>query len=591
MANQIFENLLRESQIQFNEIQRKTRLISFLRLLVGLGILITFYLFLRRQDFTYLWSALALLLVFIGLIRKFAQLSFDKKLAQAKVDINQNELDFLRDGRLKFEGGEEFIDPNHPYAYDLDFFGNHSLFQVMNRTETFIGKQTLAQKLLRKSNQENILKTQQAIQELTSETEWRQEVRAYGKIAEDNHEVYENIQQWTKIESRTLSKMMVIASYALPVIFISLLFVNSIFDKDWDSLLVLFFLFNVGVVGSEAKNIKKELIGSTKIDRTLKNYSQIFAQIENKDFESIALQDLKKRLNASGRLASAEVRKLSQLFDQLESINNPFGAALFNGFLLFHLHTLRGFQRWKSENVSVIMDWLEVIGEVEFLNSGANFSQVNPEFIFPELNDTRHLAFQQLGHPLLKKHKRVTSDVEFSQQNFIILTGSNMSGKSTFLRSLGVNMVLAGMGAPVCASKANVHPMPVLVSMRVSDSLNDNESFFFAEVKSLKEIMVAAEKEVSFVLLDEILRGTNSDDKRTGTVEVLKKIISKNAIGALATHDLKVCETAAEYPNQLVNKCFEVEIVDNELFFDYKLREGVCKNKSATFLMKKMGVI
>jgi DNA mismatch repair ATPase MutS len=166
-----------------------------------------------------------------------------------------------------------------------------------------------------------------------------------------------------------------------------------------------------------------------------------------------------------------------------------------------------------------------------------------------------------------------------------------MSGKSTFLRSLGVNMVLAGIGAPICSTKASVHPIPVYVSMRISDSLNDSESLFFAEVKRLKEVMDAADKEICFVLLDEILRGTNSDDKRTGTVEVVKKIISKNAIGAIATHDLKVCDTTAEFPNQLTNKCFEVEIVNDELFFDYKLREGVCKNKSATFLMQKMGVI
>ena len=166
-----------------------------------------------------------------------------------------------------------------------------------------------------------------------------------------------------------------------------------------------------------------------------------------------------------------------------------------------------------------------------------------------------------------------------------------MSGKSTFLRSLGINMVLAGTGSPICASKANIHPLNVLVSMRLSDSLSDNESYFFAEVKRLKEIMDKADKTISFVLLDEILRGTNSDDKRTGTVEVIKKIIGKKVVGAIATHDLKVCDTTQEYPETLTNKCFEVEIINNELVFDYKLRDGVCKNKSATFLMKKMQVI
>jgi DNA mismatch repair ATPase MutS len=173
----------------------------------------------------------------------------------------------------------------------------------------------------------------------------------------------------------------------------------------------------------------------------------------------------------------------------------------------------------------------------------------------------------------------------------MILTGSNMSGKSTFLRSLGINMVLSGIGSVVCAKEANVHPLPVLVSMRLSDSLSDSESYFFAEIKRLKQIMDDLEENAAFVLLDEILRGTNSDDKRNGTIEVVKKVIANKAIGAIATHDIEVCQTTKDYPDILTNKCFEVEIKNDDLHFDYKLRDGICQNKSATFLMKKMGVI
>ena len=166
-----------------------------------------------------------------------------------------------------------------------------------------------------------------------------------------------------------------------------------------------------------------------------------------------------------------------------------------------------------------------------------------------------------------------------------------MSGKSTFLRTLGINMVLAGIGSPICSTKANVHPLNVIVSMRQTDSLNDGESYFFAEVKRLRQIMDKLQSEICFVLLDEVLKGTNSDDKQTGTIEVIKKIISKNAIGSIATHDLEVCQTTNDYPNKLINKCFEVEIINNNLSFDYKLKDGICRNKSATFLMKKMNVI
>ena len=239
----------------------------------------------------------------------------------------------------------------------------------------------------------------------------------------------------------------------------------------------------------------------------------------------------------------------------------------------------------------VLEEWLEVIGEFEMLNSLANFSYNNPDFVYPTLNSNYEIAFSNLSHPLLNPATRVGNEVQFQPQSFMILTGSNMSGKSTFLRSLGINMVLSGMGSPVCASQANVHPLPVLVSMRLSDSLSDSESYFFAEIKRLKQIMDELEANPAFVLLDEILRGTNSDDKRNGTIEVVKKVIAKKAIGAIATHDIEVCLTTNEFPDILTNKCFEVEISNNELHFDYTLRDGICKNKSATFLMKKMGVI
>ncbi|MFN3785152.1 MAG: MutS-related protein, partial [Spirosomataceae bacterium] len=180
-------------------------------------------------------------------------------------------------------------------------------------------------------------------------------------------------------------------------------------------------------------------------------------------------------------------------------------------------------------------------------------------------NDKYQIDFKDLSHPLLNSRSRVTNEVSFHPQSFLILTGSNMSGKSTFLRSLGVNMVLAGIGAPVCATAAKVHPLPVLVSMRLSDSLADSESYFFAEIKRLKQIMDELECKPAFVLLDEILRGTNSDDKRNGTIEVVKKAIGKKAIGAIATHDIEVCLTTNEYPNVLTNKCFEVEIINDDL--------------------------
>jgi hypothetical protein len=591
VISQNYQVLLEKNREILNQVKSKAKGVSFARLITILTLVFCAYSFFKSYSAVFAVLSLLLLVGFIVLVKWYSKLSSQRKIAQALVEINENEIGFLENKIIPFPDGREFIDPTHAYSYDLDFFGEKSLFHVLNRTETFVGSQTLATKLQTLQSEATILKNQAAIEELAAKIEWRQEITAFAKVTDDSKEVFKNLESWTKTDKTILPQFLNIVSYVMPVITIGLTVYNTVFDAGLGNYCLILFLINLGIFSRQLKTIKKELISSTKIDRTLRSYSLILERIETEEFNAEALNELKNRLNNSTKSASQEIKKLSQLFDQLESILNPFGAILFNGFLLFHIHTLRGFRQWKNDNAANIIDWLKVMGEMEALNSLANFRYNNPDFSFPALNSNYEITFEGLGHPLLSKSQRVTSDIAFVKEKFIILTGSNMSGKSTFLRSLGVNMVLAGIGAPVCAAKANIHPIPVYVSMRVSDSLNDNESFFFAEVKRLKEVMDAADKKISFVLLDEILRGTNSDDKRTGTVEVVKKILSKNAIGAIATHDLKVCDTTADYPDQLTNKCFEVEIVNDELYFDYKLREGVCKNKSATFLMEKMGVI
>src|SRR5690606_10499954 len=201
------------------------------------------------------------------------------------------------------------------------------------------------------------------------------------------------------------------------------------------------------------------------------------------------------------------------------------------------------------------------------------------------------ISFNDLGHPLISKEKRVRNSIDFSQKHFAILTGSNMSGKSTFLRTVGINLVLSYAGTPIDCTQASVDPLPLWVSMRLTDSLSDSESFFFAEVKRLKQIVTEAENQSVFVLLGEILKGTNSDDKKTGTVGVIVKLHQLKAMGMIATHDLEVCQITARHPETMIKKRFEVEIINNELHFDYLLKDGICQNKNATFIMKKMEII
>lgn len=577
---------------QLYSLNKKYNSISFFRLMAIVFFLVALYYFVQT-DKNY-WGVLAFLsfATFLILMRYHSTLLIQKQLLQALVEVNENEIAYLQREKIPFEEGSEFNDFNHPYSYDLDIFGTHSLFQNLNRTATFIGKKTLAERLTTILSNDEIEENQTAIQELSDQLDWRQEFLALAKVSQDTQSSYENLLKWSVFNSKPIALVSRIISFVLPALFIGFLVTYLVtFQSVYLTILSYLFVCNMAFMGLFFKRIQAEIAHTADIDKTIHQYSLLLQKIESETFTSKKLKDLQKKLMFEKVQASGHLKELSELFSKMDTIANLITASLFNGTVLYHFHVLYSLIAWKREHVKAIKNWLEVIGEFEMLNSVANFSFNNPDFVYPKLNTQFEITFSDLSHPLLNPITRIGNDISFQPESFLILTGSNMSGKSTFLRSLGINMVLAGMGSPVCAAKANVHPLPVLVSMRLSDSLSDSESYFFAEIKRLKQIMDALENQPAFVLLDEILRGTNSDDKRNGTIEVIKKVIAKNAIGAIATHDIEVCLTTNEYPNILTNTCFEVEIIADELHFDYKLRNGICKNKSATFLMKKMGVI
>lgn len=588
----MYTQLAQEYRVQLKSINRKYNTISLFRLVVAVLFLVNAYLAIDHYQNYHLVIGCLLIAIFIAVMRFHATIDLKRKLKQNLLKINTTELDYLKDNTLPFENGIEYVDFKHEYAYDLDIFGADSLFQHLNRTATFSGKKTLANQLLVQQSQEQILKNQEAIQELAKDLTWRQDFEAHAKLSSDSEKLYQKLKTWSTAPSAPIGKFMGFLSYATPLLFVLSVTIYY-FTREYVFLSIssFIFVFNLGLLGQFFKRIMIENANSDTIDKALLHYSTLLTKIEKSTFTSLYLIDLQQQLLVNKEKTSVKIKKLSELFARLDSISNLIATPILNGTFLFHLHTLKALIDWKKKNGSQLMKAIDIMGEVEMLNSLANFAYNNPNYAFPKLNDSYQIQFTDLSHPLLNNNSRIGNDVDFRKENFIVLTGSNMSGKSTFLRSLGINMVLAGTGAPVCASEANVHPLKVLVSMRLSDSLSDSTSYFFAEIKRLKQIMDNLQNERSFVLLDEILRGTNSDDKRNGTIEVIKKMIAQNAIGAIATHDTEVCLTTNDYPNQLVNKSFEVAIVDNELYFDYKLRDGICQNKSATFIMKKWGVI
>lgn len=588
----VYQTLEHQYSQDYQKLQKQSNLLSALRLFFIIAFFVLFYYWLKTSLMAYVWVFSVCIAAFVALVIYYLKIAFKKRIKSHLVEINKKEYDYLTNNKLHFNNGTEYINPKHPYSYDLDIFGEKSLFHHINRTVTYVGGKTLASALCKRLNMEEIQTVQQAVQELKEKLNWRQRFAALAHEVNDSRQTHEDILKWAGEKPLMLSKIVRIACYVLPVLFIvSLVLAIATKDPLFRYMCEMLFVANLVLTSSQVGKIKKQLVNATRIDRIIKNYGLLLAEIENEHFESEQLSEWQQRLKLHDTYASKHFKKLSYLFGQLENIQNLLVSVLLNGLMLYHLHMYKKLTAWKIQLADNIALWVETIGEFESTSSVANFSYNNPSFAYPSLNKNFDIAFEDMGHPLIGATKRVTNSVNFVQHPFIILTGSNMSGKSTFLRSLGVNMVLAGMGAPVCASSAKVHPLDVWVSMRLSDSLSDNESYFFAEIKRLREIIDATNAGSCFVLLDEILRGTNSDDKRTGTVEMIKNMAQADVFGAIATHDLEVCHIVPQFSSKLTNKCFEADIYDNELHFDYRLREGVCKNKNATFLMKKMGII
>lgn len=589
---QTYETLAGQYKTQYETLQKRYNSLSICRLVIAIAAIALYYSFGTKHHYLSLIAAILLTIAFVVLMKLHQKAGYQKLQAKTLQTINEEELAYLTMQQLPFYDGGDFAQPNHAYSADLDLFGKRSLYQHLNRTATSMGKEALAANLLEASAPGTIMEIQQATQELASKLEARQAFYAAGRMANDNEDIYKRLLHWTKEEDTLVPRFLLIACYLLPlalILAIAMYFITK--ENIYWSIINKLVPLNLVVYFFQFKNIKKALFSTERINEMLKAYGTMLSLIEASSYESPYLKGLQDKLKTGSVQASTSLGQLGSIFSKMETVQNPFAAFAMNGLFLYHIHQLHNLNKWKLQHKQQVAQWLQVIGTFEVLNSTANLKYNNPSFCFPAINNRHTIVFENLGHPLITTAKRVCNDVHFTDHPFMILTGSNMSGKSTFLRTLGVNMVLAGMGAPVCATAADIHPMQIYVSMRQSDSLADSESYFFAEVKRLQYIMDQLGHEVCFVLLDEILRGTNSDDKRSGTIGVIEKIIGRKAIGAIATHDLEVCLTTDRHPDILTNKCFEVEIINDELVFDYKLRPGICKNKSATFLMKKMKII
>lgn len=510
------------------------------------------------------------------------------------VEINKDEQNVLNNDYSNFNDGKKYLNREHPYSYDLDLFGESSLFQYLNRTVTLVGRELLAKRLLniRKNNDQLIGKRQEAIRELSPNIDWRHKFMATGYLNPISDEDNQKIDFWVDdpvyFITKPIFKILVIL---MPIVTISFLIfmIAGLSHYHWFVLCALSQLFIASLLLRRTNKEQRVISEEIKI---LKNYSKLINIIEKEIFSAKIFKKLQKELQTEEVDAQTAFKKLIKIIDAFDTRLNLFLGVILNATLMWDLYSVMRLEKWKIKYGIHIKQWVKVIAEFDFYCSAANYAYNNPQFVYPQVSGHTVMDAEDLGHPLIPQSKRVNNDFRIdSSAEIDIITGANMAGKSTFLRTVGVNLVLAMNGLPVCAKKFDFRLMDLFSGMRTADSLKENESYFYAELKRLQNIIERLKQgNAAFILLDEILKGTNSVDKAKGSWKFVEHLIKLKATGIVATHDLTLCDLEKHYPHNIRNKCFEVEIDEEKINFDYKLCNGVTQNMNASLLMKQMGI-
>lgn len=579
---------------QLQQVKKQIFRISMLRLTLFIAGVAGIYFFFSQTPLLIVCICLTFLPLFI-LVKIHNRFFIRKEWLETQARIIQEELQALSGDYSSFEDGKEYVNPEHPYSFDLDIFGRRSLFQSINRTCTFFGKDRLAKWLQNHLHKKtSIEKRQEMVREISEHTLFREQFRVAGLVHHGQSSDGEKIQAWSQSPAQYLHAGWVKAFiWGVPVIN-SLLLITSLIG--WTSFSCLGLSFGIFLVLSFGIIKRATYIQETygKKLKSLNGYARLIALAKAEDWKSAGMLELMERFNLNGQSPVQALQQLSKELDRLDLRNNQFLYVLLEGSIFFQLQEIVRIERWKVRYGQYISEWLETVGELDALCSLGTFAYNHPQYTYPELTEKPFCFLAtQMGHPLMPVSQCVKNDATIpSRPFFLIITGANMAGKSTYLRTIGVNYLLACVGAPVCCERLKLHPNQLITSLRTSDSLSDNESYFFAELKRLKRIIdLLNQGQQLFIILDEILKGTNSMDKQKGSFDLIRQFMQLKANGIIATHDLLLGSLIKQFPEEIRNYCFEADIKDNELTFSYKLREGVAQNMNACFLMKKMGII
>lgn len=528
------------------------------------------------------------IIAFLYLVTRHSALQHKRDKFKELIRINEIELRVLKRNFHDLPDGEPYKDPLHFYSQDVDLFGKGSFYQYINRTALKQGRDVLAA-ILTENRIDSIPEKQESIAELARMPQWRQDFSATAALAKTETGT-ETIVSWLRSYKPFVPKVMKVLPLLFSVISVTLI-VLYFLDVVWESVLLYWLVFGIILTGIFSKNIMHLGTSTGKIQSTFEQYNQLLKRIEDTDFSSALLRAKKGQILSQGKKTSSVLREFSKLLSGLDQNNNLIYLIFGNGFFLRGLATCFKIEKWIAAHGASVEGWFDVIAYFDAQNSLGNFVFNHPDYTFPEILESgTALKSKDAGHPLLNPKKSVRNDFEIKNEEFFIITGANMAGKSTFLRTVSLQIVMANVGLPVCASAMSYVPIKLITSMRTTDSLTNDESYFFSELKRLKFIVDEIQNDRYFIVLDEILKGTNSTDKAAGSRKFVERLVASKATGIIATHDLSLCEVAKELP-EVKNHYFDAEIIDDELHFDYKFKDGICQNMNASFLLKKMGIV
>jgi len=589
---------------KISKLKNKLLLLAWLRFIFFAFIIVLIFFFPKMPTVIFVLTESVLAVIFIVLIRKsrdFAQkLNFQMQL----LSVYEERIAALNENYEAFDEGNEFSNPEHDYSYDIDLFGKASVFQMLNRTVTPGGKIRLAEKLMNiNTDSQSICRMQEAVEELSRlekfHTQFAAEARSSKlfksqKSARTDDDYLNELLSWCRQKNRVKANRLLTA---ILYVFPSLVLISGLawaLSYIGSLPFILTVILQLGIISAYSRKVISAHSSLSQKSKLFSAYAKLIKRIDRQVFESSHLKLQKQSLQTGQMSASGRFKQVAGLLKAFDVRLNILVALFLNGLLMWDLQILFRLEKLKEEMQEQLPKWFDAVSEIDALNSPADFAALKPDYVYPKVTDGDFIFEITNGsHPLLPSESRVGNDFEISGLGkLFIITGANMSGKSTFLRMAAVNMILASVGTKVCADYMRYRPITIYTSVRTTDSVQKNESYFYAELMRLKQMTDRLKGgEELFVILDEMLKGTNSEDKHTGSKALLEQMVQYKVVGLAATHDTDLGKLEDAYPDQIFNRRFEAEIKSGELFFDYKIKQGISRNLNAVFLMKKYGII